>query len=229
MEYHVTIKDLPENERPRERLAKHGVASLSNSELLAIILRTGSQKRSAVHLAQEILSRFGGLRQLAQADIQELISINGIGDAKAAQIKAAFEFSRRLTAFTQSEKPRIVAPADAANLIMDDMRLLPREEMRVLILDTKSYVLAISTVTTGTLNSNLSHPRETFREAIQKNAAGIILAHNHPSGDPTPSHEDIVLTNRYVEAGKIIGIPIVDHVIIGDGKFFSLREEGYIQ
>lgn len=228
MEYNIRIKDLPTTDRPRERLAEHGPGYLSQAELLAIMIRTGSAQKSALELAREILAQFGSLRALAQASIDELCQLKGIGPAKAIQIKASFELARRLSAFSEKNKPMISSPTDVANYLMDDMSHLQREELRIVVLNTKNEVLAIPTVTVGTLNSNLSHPRETFRQAIQKNAASIIIVHNHPSGDPQPSPEDIGLTTRYVEAGKILGIEVLDHVIIGAGSFISLREEGYI-
>ncbi len=228
MEYKARIKDLPQNERPRERLAEHGPAYLSTPELLAILIRVGTPKKSALELSRELLSKFKNLRALSRASIEDICELKGIGPAKAVQIKAAFELAKRLSAVTGADRHIVTDPADVANFLMDDMGHLEREELRLVILGSRNQILAIPTITTGTLNGNLTHPRETFRQAIQKNAASVIMVHNHPSGDPTPSQEDIVLTARYVEAGKILGIDVLDHVIIGCGKFISLREEGYI-
>ncbi|OQY26445.1 MAG: hypothetical protein B6244_13520 [Candidatus Cloacimonetes bacterium 4572_55] len=228
MDYKVRIKDLPTHDRPRERLVEHGAAYLSTGELLAIILRTGSAKKSSVDLGKELLTHFGTLRGLGKASIDELCELKGIGVAKAVQIRAAFELSCRLSAYTEFDRPKVSCPADVYNFLKDDMTLLGHEELRVVILDTKNHILGIPIITVGILNSNLSHPRKTFRQAIQKNAAAIILVHNHPSGDPTPSQEDIALTKRYASAGEIIGIQVLDHVVIGAGRFISLREEGHI-
>ena len=224
----MKIKDLPITERPRERLLEQGASSLSNAELIAILIRAGSLEKSAIAIGQELISQYQNLRSLARASIEDLCKTKGIGKTKAVQIYAAFELARRLTAFSESDPPSISSPEQVVKYLIDDMALLEREELRVVILNTKNQILAIPTVTTGTLNSNISHPREIFRKAIQKNASSIIMVHNHPSGDPTPSNEDISLTKRYFEAGKIIGIELWDHIIIGNRRFVSLREEGYL-
>lgn len=228
-EYHVLIRDLPRDERPRERMERYGAAALTIPELLAIILRVGNTRVSALQLAQQLVSHFGGLRQLAAASVQELSTINGIGLAKACQLKAAFELGKRLA--TSSDAPRaiITSPQDAVNLVMEDMRYLREEHFRVIFLDTRNQVIACKDISIGSLNASIVHPRETFKAAISHLAAAIILTHNHPSGDPSPSSEDLALTARMTQAGELIGIPVFDHLVIGDGRFVSMKEKGLIK
>jgi len=224
VDYHVTIKELPEGERPRERLQHYGAGSLSNAELLAIILRTGVRGQSTIGLATRLLADFGGLAGLARTSLAELCAINGLGIAKAAQIQAAFELGRRLSVAAPHEKPRVSSPADAANLLMLEMSRLEQEQLRVLLLDTRNRVLASPTIYQGSLNSSFVRVAELFREAIRHNCASIILAHNHPSGDPAPSAADVALTRKVIEAGKLLSIEVLDHIIIGDRRFVSLKE-----
>jgi len=219
-----TIKEMPADLRPRERLLAAGVQALSNAELLAILLRTGTKSETAIDLACNILSRPEGLRYLAEASLEELQKQKGIGLAKAAELKAALELGRRLAALTLS-RIIIKSPQDVANLLMDEMRYLDRENFRTVSLNTKNRVLGIDSVSVGSLNSSLVHPREVFKNPIRRSSAAIILVHNHPSGDPTPSQEDIQVTRRLVEAGRILGIEVLDHLIIGDGCFTSLKEQ----
>jgi len=221
-----TLKDLPPEIRPRERLAKDGERSLSDAELLAIILRTGNQNETALELAQRLLYQFGGLQGLHQCSLAELAEVKGVGMAKACQIKAAMEIGRRTFETGRSEKFTIRSPADVARLLMSEMRYLDREHLRVVLLSTRNTVLDVVTVSVGTLNASLAHPRECFKEAIRQSAAAVIFVHNHPSGDPAPSPEDVSLTRQLVEAGKLLGIEVLDHVIIGDGVFVSLKERG---
>lgn len=228
MEYRVTMKEMPEDLRPRERMLKFGPQSLSNAELLAIILSTGSQTESALDLANRILREKDGLQFLTQAVFEELLEIRGVGTAKAAQIKAALELGKRSAAFRPEQKTIIKSPDSAAGLLMDEMRFLDREHFKIVLLSTKNHVLSIETISIGSLNSSIVHPREVFKHAIRRSAAAIILAHNHPSGDPTPSHEDIEITSRLVEAGKIIGIDVLDHLVIGSNHYVSLKERGLI-
>jgi DNA repair protein RadC len=225
-EYSVTIKSMPEDLRPRERMQKVGPGALSAAELLAIILRTGTPQESALELAHRILSDPRGLRFLAEATIEELCQIKGIGLAKAAQIKAALELGKRLACLEPDLKPVIHSPQDACNLVMEEMCYLDREHFRVVLLNTKNRVLDIETVSIGSLNSSLVHPREVFKRAVQRSAAALILVHNHPSGDPSPSPEDLKITRRLCEAGQVIGIEVLDHIIIGDHLFVSFRERG---
>lgn len=224
-----TMKDLPEVERPRERLHKYGAEALSTPELLAILLRTGTSQMNVLELAHHLLSAFGGLRNLVKADMEDLKKVKGMGDCKAAEVKAAIELGKRIGALDREEKQVIRTPKDAAELVMHEMRFLDREHFRAILLDVKNQVLDVVTVSVGTLNSSLVHPRELFKDAIRVSSAGVILVHNHPSGDPTPSEDDKGLTIRLCEAGKILGIRIVDHIVIGDKRYVSFREEGLIQ
>ncbi|WP_066632918.1 RadC family protein [Desulfolucanica intricata] len=217
---------MPIDLRPRERLLKDGVESLSDMELMAILLRTGTASVSAIELAAMLLSQFKGLRSILDATVEELSTVKGVGLAKAAQVKAALELGRRLASRPAEEKPCIKSPEDAAGLVMEDMRYLDREYFRALLLNTKNHVLGLETISIGTLNSSSVHPRELFRNAIKRSAAALILVHNHPSGDPTPSREDLAVTKRLEETGKIIGIEVLDHIIIGDNKFVSLKAKG---
>lgn len=224
--YRPLIRDLPPQERPRERLAKYGPDALSTPELLAILLRTGTTHESVVSVAERVLARFDSVRDLCNAGIDELSGVHGIGPVKAIEIRAALELGKRLLMLTDEQKPTIRTAQDVVNLLMPDMRHLAREEFRVLLLNTRNQVLAARTISTGTLNASLVHPREVFREAIARASNSLICAHNHPSGDPTPSEDDLALTRRLVEAGRLIDIEVLDHVIIGDGRSVSLREKG---
>ncbi|HEY64129.1 MAG TPA: JAB domain-containing protein [Caldilineae bacterium] len=220
------IRDLPVSERPRERLKHYGAGALSTSELLAIILRVGVQGESVVQVANRLLAQYGGLAGLARASFADLCAERGVGEAKAAQLKAALELGRRLLVASPQDRPQVTSPADAANLVSLDMSVLEQEEMRVLLLDTRNRVLAIETVYKGSLNSAVVRIGELFRGAIRANSAAIILVHNHPSGDPSPSPEDIRLTRDAIQAGKLLGIEVLDHLIIGQGKYVSLKERG---
>lgn len=228
MSYHLTIKEMPEALRPRERLQKMGSQSLSDAELLAIILGSGSQSESALALATRILLEGEGLVFLANATMEELLMLKGVGVAKATQIKAAVELGKRLAAYRLEGKVSISSPQDAALILMEDMRFLDREHFKVMLLNTKNHCISIETISIGTLNASLVHPREVFKLAVKKSAASIILAHNHPSGDSKPSKEDIEITKRLIEAGKILGIEVLDHLILGNGNFTSLKERGQI-
>ena len=228
MSYHITIKEMPEELRPRERLQKTGPGSLSDAELLAIILGSGSRKESALALATRILREGEGLAFLANATLEELLRLKGIGMAKATQIKAAVELGKRLMAYRREEKISISTPQDAALILMEDMKFLDREYFKVMLLNTKNHCTSIETISIGTLNASLVHPREVFKLAVKKSAASLILAHNHPSGDSKPSKEDIEITKRLVEAGKIMGIEVLDHIILGNGSFTSLKEQGFM-
>lgn len=228
VDHRPTMKDLPEDIRPRERLLKEGAGNLSEVELLAIILRTGSREATALELASLIMVRFKSLRLLLDATVEELSEIKGVGLAKASQVKAALELARRLMQFSELPRPVIKSPEDAAGLVMEEMRHLDREHFRALLLNTKNQVIGTDRVSVGTLNSSAVHPRELFRNAIKRSAASVILVHNHPSGDPTPSREDLDITARISEAGRIIGIEVLDHIIIGDNRFTSLKAKGLI-
>lgn len=223
---HATIKDLPEEEQPRERLARHGASVLSNSELLALLLGSGSKKENAISLAHRILINEQGLRFLVDSTMEQLCSINGIGEAKAAQIKAAIELGKRLAAFELGVDKPVKCPQDVAGLLMEEMRYLKKEHMKLVLLNIKCNLISVEEISVGSLNASIVHPREVFNPAIRKSSASIIMVHNHPSGDPAPSSEDVSITARIAEAGKLIGIELVDHVIIGDGKYISMKERG---
>lgn len=235
-DYRLTIKEMNAEDRPRERLAKYGPETLSNAELLAIIIRTGTKDETAVDLANQLLSGkglaapggSGGLPGLAAAKTEELCQMRGIGPAKAVQIKAALELGRRLSGTAADRRTAIGTPAQASSLMMDEMRFLDREHFRIIILNTKNQVMGVELVSVGSLNSTVVHPREVFKTPLKRSAAAIILVHNHPSGDPTPSQEDIDLTRRLVEAGKVLGIGVLDHIIIGDNRYVSLKERGLV-
>jgi DNA repair protein RadC len=226
--YRLTIKDLPEDIRPRERLLKEGSGALSDIELLAILLRTGSREATALDLASLIMTQFKSLRLLLGATVEELGEIKGVGPAKACQVKAALELARRTSKYSDLPRPVIKSPEDAAGIVMEEMRHFDREHFRAILLNTKNQVIGTDKVSVGTLNSSAVHPRELFRNAIKRGAASVILVHNHPSGDPAPSREDMDITRRVKEAGNIIGIGVLDHIIIGDNKFTSFKACGLI-
>lgn len=209
-------------------MLREGVQALSDAELLAVLLRTGTHKESAVTLAQRILKQAGGLKHIPEMSVAEMTKIKGIGEAKALQIHAGIELGRRLSQLTYGERPVIRSPRDAAALLMEELRYLQKEHFVVLFLNTKNHVIAKETLSMGSLNASIVHPREVYRSAVKRGSASIICAHNHPSGDPTPSREDLGLTHRLIEAGNIIGIDLLDHLIIGDGVFVSLKEQGYM-
>lgn len=224
----LMIRDFPQDERPRERFIQNGPASLSNHELMAILLRTGTKDESVLQLSNRLLTNFEGLRLLKDATLEEMTEIKGIGQAKAIQILAAVEIGRRITNLNYTDRYVIRSPEDGANYVMNDMRFLSQEHFVCLYLNTKNQVLHKQTIFIGSLNASIVHPREVFREALKRSAASIICLHNHPSGDPAPSREDIEVTKRLVECGKMIGIDVLDHLIIGENKFVSLKEKGYL-
>jgi DNA repair protein RadC len=224
--YNPTIKELPSSERPRERLLHYGASALSSAELLAIILRTGLQDENVVRMAQRLLATFGNLAGLARVNAAELQREKGLGPAKVAQLQAALELGRRMLVQSPEERPQVRSPADAANLVMSEMGLLEQEQLRVMLLDTKNRVLDTPIIYVGSLNTSLIRVGELFRAAIRANCASLIVLHNHPSGDPTPSPEDVAVTRQIVEAGKLLDIDVLDHLIIGQQRFVSLKERG---
>lgn len=224
LEYHPTIHDLPSEERPRERLRNHGARALSNAELLAIALRTGSAQDNVIELASKLLAKYGGLAGLMRAEFMELCSEYGLGEAKTAQLKAALELGRRLAVAQPEERYQIKSPADAAALVMMEMTFLDHEQMRILTLDTKNHVVENITRYQGTVNSTVLRAAEVYRPAVLRNCPGVIVCHNHPSGDPTPSPEDIAVTEQLVQAGRQLDIELVDHLVIGNHRFTSLKE-----
>ena len=224
----LTIKDLPPSERPRERLLTNGTMSLSDADLLAILLRSGTREETVVQLAERILVEMGGLQGLPRSGVDDFLSIKGLGPAKAVTLLAAAELATRLKDSKRTESVTISSPSDAAGLMMEEMRHYLREHFCVVLLDTKNKVMGVEEISVGSLNTSLVHPREVFRPAIRKACASVILIHNHPSGDPTPSREDLEVTRRLTEAGKLMGIEVLDHLVIGDGKFISFREKGLL-
>ncbi|HLA49672.1 MAG TPA: DNA repair protein RadC [Thermodesulfovibrionia bacterium] len=226
-----SIKNWPEDERPRERLLRFGADELSTAQLLAIILRTGGRNKSAIELAREILVKFKNLKEIEDASIAEFSELKGIGAAKIAQIKAAFELGKRLIANEKrntSQQPCFKNSGQVYTYYMPKFYGLKKEKFLCTLLDTKNKVFKETTVSEGTLTSSLVHPREVFRYAIKEAAASVLFVHNHPSGDPSPSRDDIDITKRLIETGKIIGINVLDHIIIGDGRYLSLIESGYL-
>lgn len=228
MTNHLMIRDVPKEDRPRERVLRDGVQALSNQELLAIILRSGTKSESVLQLSARLLHDFEGLYNLKDATIEELRKVNGIGPTKAIQLLATMEFGRRISRLPQQDRYVIRSPEDGANYLMEEMRFLTQEHFICLYLNTKNQVIHQRTVFIGSLNASIVHPREVFKEALKRSAASMICFHNHPSGDPSPSREDIEVTKRLVECGKMIGIEVLDHIIIGDQRFISLKEKGLV-
>ncbi len=226
-EYHLRIKELPASEQPRERLRDYGAAALSDAELLAILLRVGVTGTNVVQLAQHLLVEQGGWSGLQRADFGVLRERHGMGEAKTATLKAALEIGRRLLLTGQEEQRfQIKSPSDAASLLMLEMSHLDQEHLRTVLLDTKNRVQVIKTVYIGSLNASLIRVGEIFKEALKRNSAALIVVHNHPSGDPTPSPEDVLVTREIIAAGKLLDIDVLDHLVIGQGRFVSMRERG---
>lgn len=224
-ESNYTIKELPESERPREKLIEYGAKTLSSSELLAILIRTGSKTSSALDLSHELLRGIpDGIVSLNDATIEEITQIKGIGNCKAAIILAAVELGKRIVLEEAKDKRKITSPLDIVDFFMTDLSGFKREHFKITMLDTKNNIIGIEEVSIGNLNSSIVHPREVFKQAIKRSSSSIILVHNHPSGDPTPSREDINITKRLVECGDLLGIRVLDHIIIGDRKHISLKE-----
>jgi len=222
-----TIHDLPVSERPRERLQRLGVGALSAQEILAVILGRGVSGESVMVTAQRLLSKFENLKGIAEASVEELSQVKGIGIAKAAQIKAAFELSSRLDGYAQAgEKTVVKTPEDVMGLVGKRLRAKKKEYFLALLLDTRNQLIKVAEISVGSLDSSIVHPREVFKEAISASAAAVIFAHNHPSGDAQASPDDIKLTKRLAEAGELVGIEVLDHIIIGGKKFLSLKREG---
>jgi DNA repair protein RadC len=218
------ITDLAVSERPRERLEKLGPSALTTAELLAILLRVGTQGENAVQVGQRLLQSFGSLSGLHQASFSEVCDQHGIGKAKASQIKAAIEMGRRLILEKPEDRPRIQNPCDAAALVQYEMSVLEQEELRVMLLNSRNQVMDILKVYRGSLNSSQVRVAEIFKAAVRRNSAAIIVIHNHPSGDPSPSTDDITLTRALIEAGKLLDIEVLDHLVIGRGKWISFKE-----
>jgi DNA repair protein RadC len=224
----VRIQDIPKEERPRERLIRNGPESLSNAELLGIILRTGSREENVVNLCSRILTEYS-IKQLSLANVSRLMQVHGIGKAKAAQIAAVFELARRLETFVEEPKRKVCSPKDVYILMYPKMREQKKEKFITLCLDTKNQILKEEVISIGSLNASIVHPREVFKSALLESSASVIMVHNHPSGDPSPSREDIMVTEKMVEGGKLLGIDVLDHIIIGEGRYVSLKDEGFVR
>ncbi len=220
------IRELPAMERPRERLELRGAAGLTSAELIALVWGSGTRGRSAVDLASDALARHDGLTELARASELELRAIPGVGAAKAAQLVASFELGRRMLADWPEARPTIRSPRDIADRLILQMGRLEREELRVVLLDTKNHVLRVTTVYQGNVSSSLVRVGELYRDAVRLNASGVILVHNHPSGDPTPSPDDLHLTAAALAAGRLLDIQLLDHLVIGHDAYVSLRDRG---
>lgn len=223
-EYHATVREMAVDDRPRERLQYYGPEALQTAELLAIILRTGTTKDNVIELSTKLLQKYGGLAGLMRADFGELCREYGLGAAKASQVKAALELGRRLAALQPEERAQVRSPADAAKLVMLDMAYLQQEHLRVILLDTKNHVIHIERVYQGSVNMSVVRTAEVFRAAVSRNSPSVIIVHNHPSGDPTPSPEDVRTTEQLVQAGKYLDIEVLDHLIIGHQRFVSMKE-----
>jgi len=222
-----TIHDLPISERPRERLQKFGVEALSAQEILALLLGRGIAGESVMVTAQRLLSQFGSLKGVAGASLEELSQVRGIGLAKASQIKAAFELANRVEGYPETgKKPVIKKPEEVVSLVRGRLKGKKREHFLAILLDTRGQLIKVSEISVGSLDTSVVHPREVFKEAISASAASVIFVHNHPSGDPAASEDDIGLTKRLAEAGEVVGIDVLDHIIIGDKDYVSLKREG---
>jgi DNA repair protein RadC len=233
MTANVRIHDLPAQDRPRERLAANGAEKLSNAELVAILLRTGLKGMSAIHVAEQLLRQFGSLENLARAPLEELRKVKGIGRDKAVTLKAAFTLARKMAEELRHESPVLDTPERIADLLREDHRHANAETFQVVLLNTRRRLIKVETLSQGTLDTILVHPRDVFRSAITANAAAIVIVHNHPSGDPTPSEADIKVTRDLIRAGQLLKIDVLDHVILGRAtperskEYASLRELGY--
>ena len=224
--YQPTIREMPAGERPRERLRDFGPDALSNGELLAILLRTGSARENVLQQAGRLLSAWGGLGGLARVGFTELCQQHGMGEAKACQVQAALELGRRLAvSLSAEERPQVTSPEQVAALVKTEMSLLPQESLRVVLLNTKNYVVAIREVYRGNVSSAQVRPAEVFREAVRETCPALIVVHNHPSGDPTPSPDDIAVTRDLLEAGKLLDIELLDHIVVGGGQWVSMKQQ----
>ena len=228
-DFSFTVRDLPKPERPRERLQNLGPEALSSQELLALIVGRGIPKKSVMTIAQELLARFGNVKAISQATLEELSQIKGIGIAKAAQIKACFELGKREDLDPEDPAPfDIKNPEAVVKAVRASIRDKAKEHFKLILLNSRNKIICISPISTGTLTTSLVHPREVFKDAIVHSAASVILAHNHPSGDPEPSEDDMKITKKLVESGRILGIEVIDHIVIGKNNFYSFREKGLI-
>ena len=224
--YQTMIRDMPREERPRERLRDYGPRYLSNAELIAILLRTGIQGENVLAMSNRLLAHFRGLDGLGRSTFAELCAERGLSEAKACQLMAALELGRRFISLAPQDRAVINSPQDVANLLMAEMSALPQEHLRALLLNTRNQVLSTVEIYVGNVNSSIVRPAEVFRPAVRENAPSVIVVHNHPSGDPTPSPEDVAITRELVSAGKLLGIDLLDHIVIGNGqRYVSLNEK----
>jgi len=226
IESSFTIHDLPAEERPRERLKKLGAHALSGHELLALVIGRGVAGRSALVIAQELLSRFKNIKGVSEATVEELSAVSGIGPAKAAQLKACFELGRRQDIENEPSKYELTNPQSVVKAVRASIQDKAREHFKLILLNIRNTVMGISTISVGTANASLVHPREVFKSAIARSASSVVLAHNHPSGNPEPSEDDVRLTQRLVEAGRLLGIEVLDHIIVTNRNFVSFKERG---
>lgn len=226
-QYQPTIRDLPNGERPRERLKEYGAKHLSNIELIAILLRTGLQGENVLALSSRVLAELSGLAGLGRSTIAELCAIKGLSEAKACQLLAGLELGRRFVSLSPEERVVINCSQDVANLVMGEMASLEQEHLKVLLLNTKNEVLSIQEIYVGNVNTSVVRPAEVIRPAVRDNATSVIVVHNHPSGDPAPSPEDVSITRQLVDAGKLLGVELLDHLVIGSGnRYVSLKDKG---
>jgi DNA repair protein RadC len=225
-EYRARLSDIPEGERPRERFREIGPTGMSQRELIAIVLRSGTEGTNVLALADALLQKFGGLGGVSRASIDELQQVHGMGPVKAIEIKAALELGKRAVLSAQDARPMVKTPADAAQLLMLNMGQLDQEEVRTMLLDTRNRVMATPMIYRGSLNAASMRVAEVFKEAVRSNAASLIVAHNHPSGDPTPSAEDVAVTKALSSAGKLLDIEVLDHIVIAHNRYVSLKERG---
>ena len=223
-----TVHDLPKQERPRERLKRLGAEALSAQELLAVIISRGSPNKSVINIAQDLLTKFGNINAISQATIEQLTEIDGIGPAKATQIKACFELGKRQDLEPELKDLSIQNPQDVVDYIRKEIKDKAKEHFMLILLDSRNKTIGFSKISIGTLNASLVHPREVFKEAITHNASSVILVHNHPSGDPEPSDDDLKITKKLVESGKILSIDVIDHIIIGKNSYYSFKDKELI-
>lgn len=223
--YSAMVRDMPPDERPRERLKSVGPGGLSNAELIAILLRTGVKGEGVLSLAQRLISRFDGLRGVAKANFAELSSIHGLSDAKVCQIMSALELGRRLVSLHPEDRVEVRSPQDVANLLLPEMAFLAQEHLRVILMNIKNQVMGVREVYVGNVNSSIVRAAEVFRPAVRENCPAVIIVHNHPSGDPAPSQEDVQVTRQLVEAGAKLDIEVLDHIVLGSSGFVSMKEK----
>lgn len=228
MKKSFTVRDLPKPERPRERLQKFGEKALSLQELLALIISRGIRGKSVMNIAQNLLTEFKNIKAISEATIEQLCTVKGIGVAKACQIKASFELGKREELDVEIKDFDIKNPEAVVKVIRASIKDKAKEHFKLILLNTRNRIIGITNISVGTLNANLVHPREVFKDAITHNAASVVLVHNHPSGDPEPSEDDLKITKRLIEAGKILGIEVVDHIIVAKNRFLSFKEKKLI-